>query len=111
MKRRGTGSNCFDNDELARYYDEYQACARCSKHNATDFHHNIPRSNKHTSSIINAIPLCRECHNDNATFTSPDQQRKFFEWNMKWLLKRQYDIHEKDIDKLYIMEYRDILGV
>lgn len=109
MKKRGSGSNPFDNDQLARYYDEYQQCARCGKHNATDFHHNISRSNPHTSSIINAIPLCRSCHDDNVDFNTPDRQRKFFEWNMKWLLNREYDITEKDQD--YLVAYRDILGL
>ena len=39
--KRGSGSNCFNNDELARVYDDYESC-RCGKQ-ATDWHHAIKR--------------------------------------------------------------------
>jgi len=108
-KLRGQGSNCFDSNELARYYDEYQKCAMCGEYNATDFHHNIERARKYSNSIINAIPLGRNCHNNNADFTTPERQRQFFEWNMRWLLSRGYVINEQDQE--YLVEYRDILGL
>lgn len=103
MKLRGQGSNCFSADELARYYDEYQMCFKCGMYNATDFHHNVERARPFTNSIINAIALCRDCHNDNSEFTHRPQQEEFFIKNMKWLLKRGYTL--TTLDKEYIVEY------
>lgn len=106
MRKRGQGSNCFDNDLLVRYYDEYQKCFICYRVNATDFHHNIPRANKYTSSIFNAIPLCRKCHNKDADFNTKERQISLFVENYKWLQERDYKFLPEDLK--YIEEYKHI---
>ena len=107
MTKRGTGTNCFNNQLLRRYYDDYQPCfgryidtdgneRDCGRYDSTDFHHNVPRNNRYADSPLNAVPICRRCHSNHSFVTRTDNQQIAFEKVVLHLVERGYKFTELD---------------
>ena len=105
MKERGIGKNRFGNDLLRQYYDEIQQCFLCGQYRGSDFHHNTHRHYPEDASLLNAVPLCRECHTNDGAITKLEQQQVFFERVLRHLFSQGYKLQE--IDMLYLRRYSD----
>lgn len=96
--------NRFDNDELRKYYEEYERC-KVSGKMADCFHHTISRNNKYTNSIINASPV----NNQHVNIAMHGELQKkpmkvlLLYRNMKRLQSRGFVPKENDIN--FINEY------
>lgn len=104
--KRGSGSNCFNNNTLASIYDDYENCAWCGGNMADCFDHVISRKNKYTDSIVNASPVHNhKCniakHGEMHTF---DNQVKLLTINLNRLKRERYKLTEYDWQ--FINEYK-----
>lgn len=105
MTKRGSGSNSFDDNELRKYYNDYENCVWCGYKGADCFDHVISRKNKYTNSILNASPTHNQScnisrHGEMHTF---DNQVKMILKNMQRLQREKYTITE--LDTQFINEY------
>lgn len=103
-------SNSFNQDELARWYEDVEKCLYCGKHKADCFHHVISRSRKYTNSILNASPLCNHsCHLPfHGEHMKRENQEKLILQNAKRLHKAGYKLTE--LDMKFLVEH-DLLEI
>lgn len=105
MAKRGIGDNCFDNDELIKYYDDYEDCVWCiierRKTTGADcFDHVISRKNKYTNSILNASPVHNQTCNigEHGRMHTRENQEKMIYINAQRLHKQGYKLNENDLN-------------
>lgn len=88
-------NNPFKTEDRLTYLYEY-GCHNCGRSNAgLELHHILGRI---SSSIFNAILLCRDCH--DKVKQSDTENKKFFKINFNFLLKNYYKPRESDWDFL-----------
>lgn len=97
-------TNSFNLEELARYYDDHEVC-RCGAQ-ATDWHHAIKRAEKYADSLLNATPICRECHSHHGKLLrnyEPEIER-----NARRLHKEGYRLTQLDLN---FLTKHDLVGI
>jgi len=104
-------ANSFNREDLARYYDDVEACLYCNKYRADCFHHCISRSRKYTNSILNASPLCNHsCHLPNhGDHMKRENQVKFIKQNAERLNREGYKLTELDMNFLVEHELLELI--
>lgn len=105
MTKRGSGANCFNNNELRKYYNDVQQCYVCDLYGASEFHHSEVRKRKYANSLLNAIPIHPACHVNHGFITRLDNQQMLFRKVVINLLRQGYKFTE--LDRNYINEYSD----
>jgi len=106
MRKRGSGSNCFDEDLLVMIYDDYEHCVHCGAAGADCFDHVEPRSGVFTNSILNASPT----HNQKCNISQHGEMHQFnnkirmIKTNMERVFREGYKLQQVDRD--FIKTYK-----
>jgi len=105
MSKRGSGSNCFNNEILQSIYNDYEKCVWCGLNGADCFDHVISRKNKYTDSILNAAPTHNQKCNiaKHGEMHTRENQEMMIKTNAIRLNKEKYRLIQVDLD--FISEY------
>lgn len=102
MKNRGMKNPFSEKTRWLFVQDGYVKCFECGR-NQAELHHILGRI---SNSPLNAIPLCRKCHNAG-NIHSPEKEREYLNKTFRYLVEINYIMTKKDgeFGKTYLHLY------